>query len=86
MGFAKAIQMGYEYAITIDSDGQHYSDDILVFLNELEIEEKPSLLIGNRNMGQDGIPKKSSFGNSFSNFWFLFETFILDCKFHNLGL
>lgn len=74
MGFAKAIQMGYEYAITIDSDGQHYSDDILVFLNELEIEEKPSLLIGNRNMGQDGIPKKSSFGNSFSNFWFLFET------------
>ncbi len=74
MGFAKAIQMGYEYAITIDSDGQHYSDDILVFLNELEIEEKPSLLIGNRNMGQDGIPKKSSFGNSFSNFWFWFET------------
>ena len=74
LGFAKAIQMGYEYAITIDSDGQHYSDDILVFLNELEIEEKPSLLIGNRNMGQDGIPKKSSFGNSFSNFWFWFET------------
>jgi uncharacterized protein (DUF2062 family) len=74
MGFAKAIQMGYEYAITIDSDGQHYSDDILVFLNELEIEEKQSLLIGNRNMGQDGIPKKSSFGNSFSNFWFWFET------------
>jgi len=74
LGFAKAIQIGYEYAITIDSDGQHYSDDILVFLNELEIEEKPSLLIGNRNMGQDGIPKKSSFGNSFSNFWFWFET------------
>jgi glycosyltransferase involved in cell wall biosynthesis len=74
LGFAKAIQMGYEYAITIDSDGQHYSDDIIVFLNELEIEEKPSLLIGNRNMGQNGIPKKSSFGNSFSNFWFWFET------------
>jgi len=32
------------------------------------------LLIGNRNMGQDGIPKKSSFGNNFSNFWFWFET------------
>ncbi|RZJ28968.1 MAG: DUF2062 domain-containing protein, partial [Chryseobacterium sp.] len=26
------------------------------------------------NMSQDGIPKKSSFGNNFSNFWFWFET------------
>ena len=25
-------------------------------------------------MSQDGIPKKSSFGNKFSNFWFWFET------------
>jgi uncharacterized protein (DUF2062 family) len=25
-------------------------------------------------MSQDGIPKKSSFGNRFSNFWFWFET------------
>lgn len=31
-------------------------------------------MIGNRNMAQDGIPKKSSFGNRFSNFWFWFET------------
>ena len=74
LGFAKAIQMDYEYAITIDSDGQHYPEDITIFLDELEIEEKPLLLIGNRNMRQDGIPKKSSFGNSFSNFWFWFET------------
>ena len=74
LGFAKAIELGYEYAITIDSDGQHYPDDIIVFLDELEIQENPILLIGNRNMEQDGIPKKSSFGNSFSNFWFWFET------------
>jgi len=31
-------------------------------------------LIGSRNMTQDGVPKKSSFGNNFSNFWFWFET------------
>ena len=77
LGFAKAIQMSYEYAITIDSDGQHYPDDITVFLDELEFEEEPMLLIGNRNMEQEGIPKKSSFGNSFSNFWFWFETGIV---------
>jgi len=25
-------------------------------------------------MTQEGVPKKSSFGNAFSNFWFWFET------------
>lgn len=73
-GFKKAIDLGYDYAITIDSDGQHYPTDIAVFIEALEKEKKPILLIGNRNMSQDGIPKKSSFGNKFSNFWFWFET------------
>jgi glycosyltransferase involved in cell wall biosynthesis len=73
-GFKKAKQLGFDYAITIDSDGQHFPDDIPVFLDNLEASEKEILLIGNRNMNQDGIPKKSSFGNKFSNFWFWFET------------
>jgi glycosyltransferase involved in cell wall biosynthesis len=73
-GFKKAKQLQYQYAITIDSDGQHYPDDIPVFLEALEKEGKPVLLIGSRNMNQDGVPKKSSFGNKFSNFWFWFET------------
>lgn len=73
-GFKKALQLQYDYAITIDSDGQHYPDDIPVFLDALQKEDGPVLLIGNRNMNQDGVPKKSSFGNKFSNFWFWFET------------
>lgn len=73
-GFRKAIELGYSYAITIDSDGQHYPDDIPVFVEALLAEKEEVLLIGNRNMSQDGIPKKSSFGNRFSNFWFWFET------------
>ncbi|WP_333596463.1 DUF2062 domain-containing protein [Chryseobacterium flavum] len=73
-GFRKAKEQGYDYAITIDSDGQHYPDDIPVFVNALLFEKEDVLLIGNRNMSQDGIPKKSSFGNRFSNFWFWFET------------
>lgn len=73
-GFKKALSLGYDYAITIDSDGQHFPTDIHVFLEALEKENAPVLLIGNRNMSQDGIPKKSSFGNNFSNFWFWFET------------
>jgi glycosyltransferase involved in cell wall biosynthesis len=74
IGFRKAKELGYNYAITIDSDGQHYPDDIPVFVEALIEEKENVLLIGNRNMSQDGIPKKSSFGNNFSNFWFWFET------------
>lgn len=74
VGFVKAKNLDYNYAITIDSDGQHYPDDIPVFVQYLENVSQPVLLIGNRNMSQDGIPKKSSFGNRFSNFWYWFET------------
>jgi glycosyltransferase involved in cell wall biosynthesis len=72
-GFKKAYQLGYSYAITIDSDGQHYPEDLEVFISEIE-NTPDSLLIGDRNMTQKGIPKKSSFGNKFSNFWYKFET------------
>lgn len=72
--FKKGKELGFHHAITIDSDGQHFPDDIPVFLDALENEENDVVLIGSRNMNQDGVPKKSSFGNKFSNFWFWFET------------
>jgi glycosyltransferase involved in cell wall biosynthesis len=73
-GFKKAKQLNYTFAITIDSDGQHFPNDIPLFWKALEEEKRDVLLIGSRNMNQDGVPKKSSFGNKFSNFWFWFET------------
>lgn len=72
-GFRKALELDFEYAITIDSDGQHFATDIPVFLEAIQ-EEPNTLLIGSRNMTQENVPKKSSFGNKFSNFWFKFET------------
>ncbi|NUY81398.1 DUF2062 domain-containing protein [Flavobacterium sp. MAH-1] len=72
-GFAKARELGFDHAITIDSDGQHFASDLPIFLEALEAEGD-ILLIGGRNMTQEGVPKKSSFGNNFSNFWFWFET------------
>jgi glycosyltransferase involved in cell wall biosynthesis len=74
MGFKKALSLNYDYALTIDSDGQHYPSDIPVFLEELNATTEPILLIGSRNMAHESVPKKSSFGNRFSNFWFNFET------------
>jgi len=72
-GFKKALELGYDYAITIDSDGQHFATDISGFIEEIQANGE-QLLIGSRNMKQEGVPGKSSFGNNFSNFWFWFET------------
>lgn len=75
VGFQRALELGFEFAITIDSDGQHFPEDIPVFIDALEKEEtKKVLYIGSRNMNQDDVPGSSSFGNKFSNFWFWFET------------
>lgn len=72
-GFKKAFADGFDYAIAIDSDGQHYADDIPVFVKEL-LENGEALLIGSRNMAHESVPGGSSFGNKFSNFWFWAET------------
>ncbi len=72
-GFREATARGFEYAVTIDSDGQHFPDDIPLFVRAIKADG-PALLIGDRNMEREGIPGKSSFGNRFSNFWFRFET------------
>lgn len=73
LGFHHAYKQGFRYAITIDSDGQHYPEDILSFLDK--IEEKPdSVIIGARNMKHETVPGASSFGHKFSIFWFRIET------------
>lgn len=72
-GFEAARKKGFDYVITIDSDGQHFADDIPVFVEQLETE-KNAIIIGARNMNQESVPGKSNFGNKFSNFWFKFNT------------
>lgn len=72
-GFVYALNQGYEFAITIDSDGQHFAKDLPVFLEKLQ-SEKNAIIIGARNMNQESVPGGSSFGNKFSNFWFKVET------------
>lgn len=72
-GFKEAIRLGFKNAISIDSDGQHLPGDIPIFI-EAAYQNPGALLMGSRNMEQEGVPGKSSFGNKFSNFWFKFET------------
>lgn len=71
--FAEATALNYDYAITIDSDGQHFAKDLPFFIEKLE-ETPDAIIVGSRNMEQASIPGKSSFGHKFSNFWFKVET------------
>ena len=73
LGFALAIEKGYRYAITIDSDGQHKPGDIPKFV-ELISKEPDSLIVGARNMDDPAVPGSSRFGHRFSVFWFRIET------------
>jgi glycosyltransferase involved in cell wall biosynthesis len=72
-GFRLARELGYEFAITIDSDGQHSAKDLPAFVQKIELTPE-AIIIGARNMDQLSVPKKSSFGHRFSNFWFHVET------------
>lgn len=73
MGFQKATELGYKYAITIDSDGQHFPSDIPKFL-EVHKSHPDHVIMGARNLEADGMPAKNSFANRFSNFWFRLQT------------
>ena len=72
-GFRRALQLGLAYAITLDGDGQHYPDDIALFLKANQ-QHPGALILGSRQM--DGIERSlgSRFANEFSNFWFYVQT------------
>lgn len=72
-GMAYAQRLGFRYAITMDSDGQHYPSDIPNFVDAIE-QNPGTLLVGARNLNAEGMPGKNTFANRFSNFWFRLET------------
>lgn len=72
-GFKYAREAGFTYAITIDSDGQHFPEDIPLFLKAVE-ENPGALVVGSRNLESDNMPAKNTFANKFSNGWFYIQT------------
>jgi len=70
-GFLEARRQGFKYALTIDSDGQHFPEDIPALL---AAKGERTLVVGSRSqMGADG---GGSFANRFSNFWFHLYTWV----------
>ncbi len=72
-GLTAARKAGFHYAITIDSDGQHFPEDLPAFISEIE-KTPDCILVGARNLSADNMPGKNTFANKFSNFWFKLET------------
>lgn len=73
-GFSKAKEMGFAYAVTIDSDGQHYPEDISCLLRA-NIENPGAIIVGQRkDLESQERSSGSKFANSFSNFWFCVQT------------
>ena len=74
-GFRKALEMGFDYAVTIDADGQHYPEDIPLLLRAHDVHPD-ALIIGSRQFTDKNMSGKSKFANRFSNFWFHLQTTI----------
>ena len=72
-GFEKAREMNFKYAVTLDSDGQHKAEDFHLFIEAIT-HNPEAMIIGNRGFTHENMPKKNSFANKFSNFWFAVQT------------
>ena len=72
-GFKCAAGKGFQYAITIDSDGQHLASDIGLFLDKIQ-QCPDSLIVGSRLLRQENMPGGNTFANKFSNFWYRLQT------------
>ena len=74
-GFKEAKARGFERAITIDADGQHFPEDIPVFAAEAK-DHPDAMLVGSRNLRMENMPGGNTFANKFSNFWFRLQTVV----------
>jgi glycosyltransferase involved in cell wall biosynthesis len=72
-GFDRAEARGCAYAISMDADGQHLADDLPLFV-EAAKANPGAMLVGCRRLRQKNMPKKNTFANKFSNFWFAAQT------------
>lgn len=72
-GFRRAAEDGFTHVISIDSDGQHYPEDLPKFIEAMS-QFPDSIIVGSRNLDQKNMKGGSRFANKFSNFWFAVQT------------
>ena len=72
-GLDHARKAGFRYAITLDADGQHYPEDLPLFLEAIDCHPG-ALILGSRDLTAENMPGGNTFANRFSNFWFRLQT------------
>ncbi len=72
-GAELARGMGGTHIIAIDADGQHYPEDMSLFLKAIA-QEPNAIILGARNFSGPNIPGSTRFGRKFSSFWMLVQT------------
>lgn len=72
-GFKKAMQLGWDYVISLDSDGQHFPEDLPQIVAAWT-QHKDALIVGERGTGHLNMPRGNTMANKFSNFWFTLQT------------
>ena len=84
-GKGRALKTGFNYflnrweddeqikgIITVDSDGQHLTTDVVNVSNALNEAQQPTLCLGTRDFNYDFVPFKSKFGNKTTTSVFAF--------------
>ncbi len=66
-GAKKAKELGYDYFVSMDGDGQHLASQIGKLISS--VDSKDQIIMGSRNFQIENIPKKSKIGRAFHNFW-----------------
>lgn len=72
-GFRRAGELGFTHAITMDSDGQHFAEDLPKFLAKMATQPD-ALVVGVRDFYSAGCPTHRRRSNAVSSFWFRVET------------
>jgi glycosyltransferase involved in cell wall biosynthesis len=68
-GFAAAVKLGCDWAITIDGDGQHRPEDARSLLQAVADGSRVIVVGKRQGMVGKNVPWTSRFGRGFSNFW-----------------
>ncbi|MBO4447763.1 MAG: glycosyltransferase family 2 protein [Bacteroidales bacterium] len=74
-GFRRALERGFDYAVTIDSDGQHFPEDLPAVFDAINGSDG-ALIVGSRCLNAENMPSGNTFANRFSNFQFTVNTWI----------
>ncbi|MCR1837160.1 glycosyltransferase family 2 protein [Rodentibacter caecimuris] len=77
-GFKYAVEMGFDYVVQADADGQHDLADVKIMLEKMQ--KNPTALICGRPIYSDDAPKSRLYGRKITDFWNVIHTHSFDIK------